>query len=286
MSYNNYIPTVWAEAINRELTKAHVFAANTNREYEGKVSRLGDSVRILGIGSPTVTTYDMNSKDNKFTGLADPETIEDTSTTLYIDKQSVFNYKVDDIDKRQAVGGIMEALSAETSEKVADEQDKAIASLSFDSLAVNMSKTPFQITASNILEKLIEAHTLLAENNVSRNTKVTVTLSPRVAMLYKQAMGIGRQTSYADDLLKKGIIDVFDGMEIKESNNVEHKNVYSNDVLGIQVKTDRAIAFASPMIHTEPYRPEKQFSDAIKGFVLYGTKIVRPKEMVIMNCYL
>lgn len=82
MSYNNYIPTVWAEAINRELTKAHVFAANTNREYEGKVSRLGDSVRILGIGSPTVTTYDMNSKDNKFTGLADPETIEDTSTTL------------------------------------------------------------------------------------------------------------------------------------------------------------------------------------------------------------
>ena len=286
MSYNNYIPTVWAEAINRELTKAHVFAANTNREYEGKVSRLGDSVRILGIGSPTVTTYDMNSKANKFTGLADPETIEDTSTTLYIDKQSVFNYKVDDIDKRQAVGGIMEALSAETSEKVADEQDKAIASLSFDSLAVNMSNTPFQITADNILEKLIEAHTLLAENNVSRNTKVTVTLSPRVAMLYKQAMGIGRQTSYADDLLKKGIIDVFDGMEIKESNNVAHKNVSSNDVLGIQVKTDRAIAFASPMIHTEPYRPEKQFSDAIKGFVLYGTKIVRPKEMVIMNCYL
>ena len=105
-------------------------------------------------------------------------------------------------------------------------------------------------------------------------------------MLYKQAMGIGRQTSYADDLLKKGIIDVFDGMEIKESNNVAHKTVSSNDVLGIQVKTDRAIAFASPMIHTEPYRPEKQFSDAIKGFVLYGTKIVRPKEMVIMNCYL
>ena len=31
---------------------------------------------------------------------------------------------------------------------------------------------------------------------------------------------------------------------------------------------------------------KKQFSDAIKGFVLYGTKIVRPKEMVIMNCYL
>lgn len=286
MSYKNYIPTVWAEAINRELTRAHVFAANTNKEYEGKVSRLGDSVRILGIGSPTVTTYDMNSKDNQFTGLSDPETIDDTSTTLYIDKQSVFNYKVDDIDKRQAVGGIMEALSSETSEKVADEQDKAIAALAFDNLAVPMEKSPFQITADNILEKLIEAHTILAEKDVSRNTKVTVTLSPRVAMLYKQAMGIGRQTSYADDLLKKGIIDVFDGMEIKESNNVAHKTISSKDVLGIQVKTDRAIAFASPMVHTEPYRPEKQFSDAIKGFVLYGTKIVRPKEMVIMNCYL
>ena len=49
------------------------------------------------------------------------------------------------------------------------------------------------------------------------------------------------------------------------------------------VRTERAVAFANPLTHTEPYRPEKRFSDAVKGYVLYGTKIVRPKELMILN---
>ena len=36
--------------------------------------------------------------------------------TMPINRVAYFNYKVDDIDKRQAVGGIMEALSKEASE--------------------------------------------------------------------------------------------------------------------------------------------------------------------------
>ena len=70
-------------------------------------------------------------------------------------------------------------------------------------------------------------------------------------------------------------------MDIKVSNNC-YKDLSNN--YGFMVRTDRAIAFARPMIHTEPYRPELDFSDAVKGFILYGTKIVRPKEMIIMNC--
>ena len=51
------------------------------------------------------------------------------------------------------------------------------------------------------------------------------------------------------------------------------------------VRTQRAIAYACPKIHVEPYRPEKDFKDAVKGFALYGAKIVRPKEMIILNGY-
>ena len=49
----------------------------------------------------------------------------------------------------------------------------------------------------------------------------------------------------------------------------------------IMVRTQRAIAYACPKIHVEPYRPEKDFKDAVKGFALYGAKIVRPKEMFL-----
>lgn len=275
MAYKNFIPEVWAEAINRELERLHVFASNCNRQYEGEVRKMGDSVRILGVGRPTITEV----KRDSFTTLTAPETVEDTSQIMYIDNMAYFNYKVDDIDKRQAVGGLMEALSAETSEGLADVQDKAIASLVTDSLAIKDASTTYQLTASNILAKLLEAHQKLMENDVKMSTKVTVTLAPWAATLYKQAM-VAIDTDNSA-LLKNGLIGQFDGMDIKVSNNCYHD---ANGNYGFMVRTDRAIAFARPMIHTEPYRPELDFSDAVKGFILYGTKIVRPKEMIVMNC--
>ena len=275
MAYKNFIPEVWAEAINRELERLHVFASNCNRQYEGEVKKMGDSVRILGVGRPTITEV----KRDSFTTLTAPETVEDTSQIMYIDNMAYFNYKVDDIDKRQAVGGLMEALSAETSEGLADVQDRAIANLAADNLAIKDASTAYQLTANNILEKLLIAHQMLMEKDVPMSTKVTVTLAPWAATLYKQAMAAIDTDNSA--LLKNGLIGQFDGMDIKVSNNC-YKNV-SNEY-GFMVRTDRAIAFARPMIHTEPYRPELDFSDAVKGFILYGTKIVRPKEMIIMNC--
>lgn len=284
MSYRNFIPTVWAEAIQRELERKHIFAANTNRQYEGEVKKLGDSVRILGIAAPTITEYDLNSKNNQFNGLSAAETVDDTSTTLYIDKMATFNYKVDDIDERQAVGGVMEALSNETSEGLANVQDRAIAGLAFDTLAVNVNNSAVQLTASNILQQIMLGHQKLMENDVAAGTKVTCTITPAVATIYKDALGT-RDTDNSE-LLKTGVIGYFDGVEIKVSNNVAHKTIGGKDVLGIQMKTDRAIAFANPMTHTEAYRPDLDFTDCVKGFTLYGTKIVRPKEMFILNGYL
>lgn len=278
MAYKNFIPEIWAETINRDLERVCVFASDCNREYEGSVSKMGDSVRILGVGAPTITTY--SNKDD-FKGLSSAETVEDTSVTMVINQLATFNYKVDDIDKRQAVGGLMEALSAETSEKLSNEQDKYISSLAGDKMAKRMWNASKEVTADNILDCLLEAHQMLMENDVSTQTRVVVTLNPRLATLYKKAMSM-RDTDNSD-LLKNGLIDRFDGMDIKVSNNVCRVKEGSVTSDLIQVKTQRAIAFARPMIHTEPYRPENGFSDAVKGFVLYDAKIVRPKEMVVMN---
>lgn len=284
MAYKNFIPTVWAEAIERELERKTVFASNTNRKYEGEVKKLGDSVRILGVGAPTITEYDLNSENNKFTQLNPAETVDDTTTTLYINKMATFNYKVDDIDKRQAVGGVMEALSAETSQGLANLQDRAIANLAFDPLAVMCNATAVQLKADNILMQMMLAKQKLMENDVPANAKITCTITPAVATIYKDALGT--KDTDNSELLKTGVIGYFDGMEIKVSNNVAHKTISSKDVLGIQVKTDNAIAYANPMTHTEAYRPDLDFTDCVKGFTLYGTKIVRPKEMFILNGYL
>ena len=68
---------------------------------------------------------------------------------------------------------------------------------------------------------------------------------------------------------------------VKMSNNVKKTDDGATD--NIMIRTQRAIAFAKPLTHTEPYRPEKKFADAVKGFILFDAKVVRPKEIYNIN---
>ncbi len=272
MAYQNFIPTVWNTAINRELERITVFAENTNRQYEGDVKQMGDSVRILGIGKPTITRT-----TDKDISLSDAEVVEDTSITMPIRQIAYFNYKVDDIDKRQAVGGIMEALSAETSEGLANEVDTYIAGLAKEREAIKMSTTPTTLTVDTILNYFDSAIKKLYKNDVKPSTKITATVDPDFFMMLKQAYT--KLDTDNSAMIKNGRVGMYGNVTIKMSNNV----AVDNGASLIQLKTDRALAYVKPMTHTEPYRPEKGFSDAVKGFILFDAKIVRPKEMVIMN---
>lgn len=277
MAYKNFVPTVWAEAIEHELERAHVFVADTNRQYEGNVQKAGDTVRILGVGKPTITTVKTTDGDVVLSGA---EAVGDSSTSLLINYVSYFNYLVDDIDKRQAVGNIMDALSKESSEALANEQDLAVSALSSAPEAIIKDATATQVDDTNILKYIDAAQEVLYENDVKPDTEVTMTVPPWFYMLLKQAY-IKLDTDNSD-MLENGKVGKYGNITVRLSNNV------ATDASGnslIQLKTKRAIAFANPMTHTEPYRPEARFSDAVKGFILYGTKIVRPKEMIVMNCY-
>lgn len=274
MAYQNFIPTVWAEGINRELEKSLVFAENCNRQYEGVVKAQGDSVRILGVGKPTITTT-----TNKNIVLNDAEEVEDTAVTMLIRQIAYFNYKVDDIDKRQAVGGVMEALSNETSLALADVMDKYISDLAKAEEAVLYSQEAVTITETNILENVDGVLQKLYENDVKPGSEITLTVPPWFYMMMKRAYeDLDTDNS---TMLKNGKMGTYAGATIKMSNNVA---VGAGGSSLIQVKTNKAIAFVNPMTHTEAYRPEKSFSDAVKGFVLFDAKIVRPKEMIILNC--
>lgn len=273
MAYSNFIPSVWAESINRELERACVFVEDCNRQYEGLVSKKGDSVHILGVGKPTIKSLERaNASDT-----IDPaEEIQDTSTILSIQQIRYFNYKVGDIDKAQAVGGLMDTLSEETSEALANEMDKYIASMATDESVTPLYSSAKQVTKDNVLSVLDDAIEKLQENDVSMTSSITVTVSPRFYKLFKQAY-IGKDTSNSD-MLKNGRIAMYGNVTVKLSNNVLKTSDGSED--NIMIRTKRAIAFVNPLTHTEAYRPESSFADAVKGYILFDGKVVRPKEII------
>jgi hypothetical protein len=289
MSYANFQPTVWAVGIERDLERLCVFVEDCNRNYEGKVTKQGESVTILGVGKPTIKRILKKARNDE---IDDAETIEDTSVVMYINQIAYFNYMIGDIDKAQSQGGVMEALQEETSEGLANEVDKHIASMAVDSSVKALyGNSPVKVVDHEttvegekyVLDVLDEAYLYLQENDVSASTKVVVTVDPRFFKVFKRAY-IKLDTSNSDKI-KNGKIAMYGNMVVKISNNV-HKTKTTdgkNTVSNIMVRTQRAVAFAQPHTHTEPYRPEKRFADAVKGFILFDAKVVRPKEIINAN---
>ena len=283
MPYNNFIPTLWAEGIERDLERLCVFAQGCNRNYEGKVAERGDSVRIYGVGKPTI--YDMDRK-NASGQIVDPEEVADTSITLPINQIRYFNFKVGDIDKAQAVKGLMEALRAEASEGLANAIDKYIASFAVDKAVKALYQAPLKLVAGvagqgeiNVLHALDAAAQTLYENDVKESTKIETIVTPRFATLFRRAY-IDKDTNNHDEM-KNGYIGKYGNIIVRVSNNV-HKT-QNGAVDNIMVRTNRAVAFVNPLTHIEAYRPEKMFADAIKGFELFDGCVARPKEIVNLN---
>ncbi|MBO5261434.1 MAG: hypothetical protein J6B45_00130 [Clostridia bacterium] len=276
MAYTNFIPSVWEESINRELERACVFAEDCNRQYEGLVSKKGDSIHILGVGKPTIKSIERANASGE---IDEAEEINDTSVIMNINQIRYFNYKVGDIDKAQALGGLMDALSQETSEGLANEMDKFIANMATDASVPTLSNEATLVTKDNVLSLIDDAIQMLQENDVNMASGITLTVSPRFYKLFKQAY-ITKDTNNSEEL-KNGKVAMYGNVTVKLSNNVAKTEAGATD--NIMLRTKRAIAFVNPLTHTEAYRPEKSFADAVKGYALFDGKVVRPKEIVNIN---
>lgn len=285
MSIANFVPTVWAEGIERDLERVCVFAEDCNRKYEGDVKKQGDSVRILGVGRPKITT--IAKQDKKGLNIGDPEEIPTSAITMYINQLSWFNYGIDDIDKAQALGDIMGAFKSETTEALANEVDKHIAAQVLDSEVPKLFKDAIKVITGeaasasemNVLDILDLAIQKLQENDVADSTPIVVTISPRFYRLFKKEWRT--EDTNNSDILLHGKIGTYGNVTVKRSNNV--CTTEDGAVDNIMIRTKRAVAYAQPLTETKAYEPEKNFSDAVKGFILYQAKVVRPKEIFNIN---
>lgn len=277
MSYQNFIPTVWAEGIERQLSQLNVFVEDCHREYEGKVKKVGEAVKINGIGRPTVHNVTRENRNNNIPAV---ETLEDYSILMPIDQMLVINYKIDDIDEAQAKDGIMAALQGETSEALNDEIDSYVAGLAKDSTVKKLdyfSATEKKISAANVLTALDDAFKTLIKNNVKTSSKIVATVDPDFYIIFKNKYLNMATDNVAE--FKNGKVGTYNTMTIKMSNNVAKDGANSL----IMVRTKKAIAFARPFTHLEAYRPESGFADAIKGYTIFGAKVIRPKEIVVIK---
>jgi hypothetical protein len=269
MSYNNFKQTFWSKHIQHELKKKAILAEFTNREFEGE-AKFGNKVKILGVGRPTIGNYTGAS-------IGTPETVQDSSVFLTIDKAKYFNFMVDDIDRAQSTPGLMEALMEEATLAMALQIDTDIAAE-----AVNAGKlsATTQVNSAAAAKTAVDAGILaLRENDVQISDDVVMEIPPFMYQLLKDKY-IELDTANTE-MMKKGIMGFYDNVRVRVSNNLYNDGT---DYYAM-IRTKKAIAYVNQIDKTEPYRPEGLFSDAIKGLNSYGIKTVRPKEIYCIKVH-
>lgn len=272
MAITNFIPTIWSENLTTALDKQYIAVAHCNRDYEGEIKNKGSVVKICGVGSIDVNDY------TKDTDMSNPQALSDTVQELNIDQAKYFNFQIDDIDRTQCTPKLMDAAMKIAASSIANKADQYIYSLVSEAGAtVNCD----DVSAGDLLGKIITARQKLYENNVSDMENVVLEVSPAVASeILKEKLAL----PFCDSsVAETGYLGSFAGCKIYVSNNITKEEGDGVTYYNCLMRTTRAIAYAEQFSEIDAYRPEKRFADAVKGLHLYGAKVVYPNEMVCLK---
>lgn len=257
MSYNNFKPEIWTELTNRNLNKNLVFGALANRKYEGKIENMGSSVRVPSIGSVTVGDY---------TG-ADITFQEDTGAyqTININKAKYFALKMDDVDKAQAIPGVIEALTDQAIYEMADVVDIELAKL----YAKCKSKVAGVIGTDKVSDKIIDLAVKMDEDNVPTANRWLV-ISPEIyGQLIKEVPTISKGENTLG-INQSYFIGSWGGFTIYKSNNVQRTAKKYHCMAGVS----SGLTLAMQINKMEAGRFEKSFGEYVKGLQLFGCDVM------------
>ena len=274
MAVTTFIPELWNARLLYALEKAHVATNLVNRNYEGEISNHGDTVHINTIGAITVKSYTKN------TDIDAPETLTTTDQTLVIDQAKYFNFQVDDVDKVQAAGELVDTAMGRAAYALADVSDAYLLGMIAAGAAagntIGSAAAPVAITASNVYENIVKLKTKLDKANVP-NTGRTIVVPPDVHSLLLLDDRFAKSTATAgQEALINGLVGRIAGFDVYMSNNVKTgtgTDTGKTPYFEITAQITDATTYAEQIIKTEAYRMESRFADAVKGLHVYGAKV-------------
>ena len=269
MSVKNFIPTIWSDLIFRSYDKKAVFAGLCNREYEGEIKALGDSVRVTEIGDMTASDY---------TGTVTYTEADDAQKVLQIDQKKYIAKKIDDVDAVQVNPKLLGEYSRKAGIGIADVQDQYLAALYTQAgITDGSTGSPDEILSTTILHKISEMSQAFDENNVPMVDRVAVVHPWFIHKL--RLAGVATRTDNTD-VYNSGIIAEELGWTFYMSNNASHSAAtwYANYFF-IKGET---IALADQLVTNEAVRLEGQFGDGLRWLNVFGAKVMAPESFGIM----
>ena len=318
MAWENFISSIESKYLMEERDKALVLAKHCNSKYKGDLKKKGDRVKILGVNSPVIYslqkdgTYTANQiaagniagkgKDIIHKGIPDAHELGGYETELQINQIALWHFLVGDLDEKLSDKDLMGNSRRKQGTALADVQDSYVAKVlagftasrysGYSEYATNgtyklansipgtettgTSTTNKTLNIADLLDMLLEK---AKENNFSSKEKFVLECSPKFYRLLNKELR-GMQVN-VDGKTAGKTFGGYGNIEIFDNNSM--KNILTSGDEYVFFRTREAVAFVDKVAENEAYRPEKGFSDAIKGYNLYDCGITDPKGLIVVK---
>lgn len=261
MAFTSFIPQIWNAEMLLAFRAAAVAANLTNNDYTGNASA-GNKVTINTATAIAVDDYKAAGR------VTSADAIASTSQDLLIDQEKSFDFKVDDIDRRQSAGNLG-SYTTSAGQGLAEDSDKFLLALASGATTHQTASTITTGDAAlNIIRDLRKA---LNKSHVPLMNRVVVINAEFEALLLDAASKITKvDTSGSPEGLREANVGRLLGF-----------NVFMSENLPIVAKPQAvawyqpALAYVSQIEETEAMRAENSFADRLRGLHVYGGKAVR-----------
>lgn len=281
MSLENFIPKLWSAQLFVSLRKNLVFANLVNRDYEGEIRNLGDTVHINELGPVSISSYTKG-------GTLTYETLNGAQKDLIIDQGVSFSFRIDDIDKAQSSPKLMAAAMNDAAYRISDNVDSYLASLyaqagvTGTAGTIGSSGSSLSVSSGNVLETVTYAQRYLLEKNVKSGDCWMIVppwMHQKLLVALEGVISASAVPKVRDDgLVMNGFIGSYSGFNIMVSNNVSNNGTQYRVMCGSR----DAITYAGQISQVETLRLQTTFADAARGLYLYGAKVVDPNQLCTM----
>ena len=265
MAVTNFIQSIWSKKIQDDLELQCKLVDNCLRDYEGDC-KYAASVKILGVGEPTIMKYD-STKDLNY------EEMSDKGQMLTIDQANAFGFLVDDVNQAQSVPRLMEKYKEKAVHGLAVKRDSYVAEL-IKGVTGNVT-TADELTEDGIKEAIDNAIVALRERNFDEDGVIEIT--PAVYNKFKNHL-ITLSTDNPE-YIKKGIVGVYDSFDVVMSNNMAKDSTHAY----CDVRGKKAIAFVAQINDVEAMRHPFRFKDIIRGLDTFGAKVIDEARIQVIK---
>ena len=272
---------------------------------------MGDKVIINT--APTITVSPYTVGGNLSYQVPTPDVQE-----LVIDKGFYFAFQISDVLEYQAKPNLMDMFAEDAAEQMRIKIDSTVlyntftqaaaankgANAGAQSGAYNMGTdaSPITLTASNVVQKVLEMASILDEQNVPETDRWLVIDPATRALLFQSELAKVYVTGDSTSPVRNGKIGTIDRFTVYVSNNLPKGAAgtatpwVSGDGAENSVTTTGTVAkrkaiiaghksaltFASQITKMETVRNQNDFGDYIRSLNVFGYKVVKPEAMALM----